>query len=166
MKFPPQNSVLGKFGPKNSNLSVLSENQCTEYLKDADSKSKFRFLKFWPQNPFWGKFGSKNLKFPLMSENWYAQYYKDADSESRLRFLKFWPPKSIFWQIWAQKVKSGIPGISTMLILIPTLVFEISDNKSIFWQIWALSSLAEYWHTECLDDVDSYSDLFFLSFQP
>ena len=29
-----------------------------------------------------------------------------------------------------------------------------------------LSSLAENWQTECLEDVDSHSDITFLSFEP
>ena len=45
LKFQPQNPFLGKFGPKNSELSVLSENWSTQYLKDANSESRLRFLK-------------------------------------------------------------------------------------------------------------------------
>ena len=63
---------LGKFCPKNSKLSVLSESWCTQYLKDANSKSRLRFLKFWPQNPFSGKFGPKNFKLFVLTENWYT----------------------------------------------------------------------------------------------
>ena len=44
LKFWPQNSFLGKFGPKNSKLSILSENWYTWYLKDADSYSNISFL--------------------------------------------------------------------------------------------------------------------------
>ena len=39
LKFRPQNPFLGKFGPKNSKVFVLSENWYTWYLKDADSRS-------------------------------------------------------------------------------------------------------------------------------
>ena len=46
LKFWPQSPFLGKFGPKNSKVSVLSENWCTQYLKDADPKCRLRFLKF------------------------------------------------------------------------------------------------------------------------
>ena len=45
---------------QNSKSSVLSENWCTMYLKDADSKSRLRFLTFGRQNPFLGKFVPKN----------------------------------------------------------------------------------------------------------
>ena len=59
-------------------------------------------------------------------------------------------------------------SISRMLILIPILVFWISNPNSIFWQIWAekfKSVFPENWHTEYLQDVDSYSDISFLKFQ-
>ena len=46
-----------------------------------------------------------------------------------------------------------------MLILIPTLVFWISNSKSIFTQIWAekveFFTLPESWYTEYLEDVIS-----------
>ena len=89
LKFRPQNSFLGKFGPKNSKLSILSENWCTKCLKDIDSKSGLRFLKFQPQNLFLGKFGPKNSKLSILSENWYPLYLKDADSYSNISFLDF-----------------------------------------------------------------------------
>ena len=46
LKFRPQNPFLGKFGSKNSKLSILSENWYTWYLKDADSYSNISFLNF------------------------------------------------------------------------------------------------------------------------
>ena len=53
-------------------------------------------------------------------------------------------PKIHFWANLGRKnqsclffLKIGTHGILTMLILIPTLVFWISDRKSIFGQIWA-----------------------------
>ena len=46
-----------------------------------------------------------------------------------------------------------------MLILIPTLVFWISNPKSIFTQIWVekveFFTLPESWYTEYLEDVIS-----------
>ena len=52
-------------------------------------------------------------------------------------------PKIHFWanlgwksQSFAFFLKIGTHGISMMLILIPTLVFWISDPKSIFGKIW------------------------------
>ena len=49
-------------------------------------------------------------------------------------FLRKFSSKS---QICSLFLKIGTHGILTMLILIPTLVFWISNPKSIFWQIWA-----------------------------
>ena len=60
--------------------------------------------------------------------------------------LDFWnsDPKIHFWANldWKSKscpffLKIGTHGILMMLILIPTLVFWISDPKSIFGKIWA-----------------------------
>ena len=46
LKFRPQNLFLGKFGPKNSKFSILSENWYSWYLKDGDSYSNISFLNF------------------------------------------------------------------------------------------------------------------------
>ena len=46
LKFWPQNPFLGKFGPKNSKLLVLSENWYTWHLNDADSYFSISFLNF------------------------------------------------------------------------------------------------------------------------
>ena len=46
LKFRPQNPFLGKFGPTNSKLSLLSENWYIWYLKDTDSYSNISFLNF------------------------------------------------------------------------------------------------------------------------
>ena len=85
---PSQNPFLGKFGLKNSKLSV-SENWYTYYLKDADSESRLRFLKCWPQNPFSAKFGPKRSKLFVLSENWYTWYLQDPDFYSNISFLNF-----------------------------------------------------------------------------
>ena len=45
-EFPILNLFLGKFGPKKSKLSVLSENWHAWYLEDTDSYSEFNFLNF------------------------------------------------------------------------------------------------------------------------
>ena len=62
------------FRPKNSKLSVLTENWHTWYLGGANSKSGLRFLKFRPQNQFLGKFGPTKLKLSLLTENWHTLY--------------------------------------------------------------------------------------------
>ena len=68
LKLRPQNPFLGKFGPKNSKLFVLSENWYTLYLKDADPESGLRFLKFRHQNSFLGKFWSEKSKLFVFLE--------------------------------------------------------------------------------------------------
>ena len=46
LKFQPVNPFLGKFGPKESKLSVLSKNWYAWYLKDAGSYFNIIFLNF------------------------------------------------------------------------------------------------------------------------
>ena len=89
------------------------------------------------------KFRPKNLKLSILTENWYTWHGGGADSKSRHRFLKLRPQNS-FWANLGRKsqsclfyLKIGTNGISRILILIPTLVFWISNPKSIFGQIWA-----------------------------
>ena len=100
------------------------------------------FCKFEILISFFGKFGLKKSKLSVLTENWHIWYLGSADFESRLRFLKFWP-KIHFWVNLGRKSQScpfsriiGMHGILMMLILIPTLVFWISDPKSIFGKIW------------------------------
>ena len=117
-------------------MSILTENWHTWYIGGVDSKSRLRFLKFWPQNPFLGKFGPKKSKLSVLTENWHTWYLGSADSESGLGFLKF---NLIFVgrksQSCAFFLNIGTHGILTMLILIPTYIFWISDPISIFGQI-------------------------------
>ena len=54
-----------KFRPKNSKLSVLTENWQTWYLWGADSKSGLKSLKFWPKINFWAISVRKSKKSPL-----------------------------------------------------------------------------------------------------
>ena len=91
------------------------------------------FCKFEILISFLGKFGQKKSKLSVLTKNWHTWYLGIADSESRFRFLKFWP-KIHFWENLGWKsqscpfsLKIGIHGILMMLILIPTLVFWISD---------------------------------------
>ena len=106
------------------------------------TKSRLWFLKFRPQNPFLSEFGPKTSMLFVLSENWSTQYLKDAGSEFRLRILKF-RSQNLFWANFGRKsqscsffLKIGMHGILTMLILITTLVFWISNSKSIFAQTW------------------------------
>ena len=57
-----------------------------------------------------------------------------------------------------------------LLILIPTLVFEISNPKSIFGKIWDknVKAICFTWklaHAQYLEDADSCFDISFLNFQ-
>ena len=62
-----KNNFWASLCPNLSNLSVLSEYRSTYYLKDANSKSRLRFLKFRHQNQLLGKFGHKNWKLFMLS---------------------------------------------------------------------------------------------------
>ena len=52
-----------KFRPKNSKLSILTQNWPIKKFGGADSKSGLSFLKFGTQNPFLGKFGPKSQSY-------------------------------------------------------------------------------------------------------
>ena len=131
----------------------MTENWLTWYFGGVDSGSRLRFLKFQPQNLFLGKFKPKKSKLSVFPENWYAWHLEDADFYSNFSFLKI-----------------GTQSVSTMLILIPTLFFSVSNPKSFFGQIWAENSelfiLTEDWHTWYIEDADSYSSNSFLNCQP
>ena len=45
-EIPSPKSIFGQIWAKSSKLFVLSENWYSQYVKDADSESKLRFLKF------------------------------------------------------------------------------------------------------------------------
>ena len=167
-----------------------------------------------------GKFGPKKSKLSVLTENWHTWYLGSADSESGLGFLKFRHLKIHFWANLGRKnqsclffLKIGTYGILTMLILIPTLAFWISDPNSIFGKIWAkkvkvvkfgwklthrvsrqcwflfrhyfsqfptlnpfldkfgpknskLINLTKNWHTWYIEDTDSYSVNISLNCQP
>ena len=179
-----------KFRPKNSKLSILTENWHTWYLGDADFGSGLTFSKLWPENLFLGKFGPKKSKLSVLPENWHTWYFDDANSYSNISFLNF---KTLiqFWANLGRKSQSYLfwwkicaRGISKMLILILALVFWISNPEPIFGQIWAGKVKAVYFawklahthththiyiythiHTQYLGDVNSYFDIIFLKFQ-
>ena len=69
--FDPKIHFWANLGRKSQSCSFFPENWhawhldnadswCTEYLKDADTESRLKFLKFWSQNPFLGKFGPRS----------------------------------------------------------------------------------------------------------
>ena len=65
LKFQPQNSFLGKFGPEKVKLSLLLENWHKWYLEDADSYFNISFLDFLPKIHFWGNLGQKSQSCPF-----------------------------------------------------------------------------------------------------
>ena len=101
----------------------------------------FLFRHYFPQlptlNPFLDKFGSKNSKLFILTKNWHTWYIEDADSYSDNSFLKC-QPKSIFGQIWAEKVKAVC------------FVWKLAHTQI---------------HTQYLEDVHSHFDISFLKFQ-
>ena len=156
---------------------VLPDNWHTWCLGGADSDySGLRFLKFRPQNPFLGKLGPKKWKLSVLPENWHIWYLGGTDSASRLRLPRF-RPQNPFSANLGRKIQScslclevGMQSISKMLILIPTLVFWISNTKSTFMQVWdkKVKAVRFAWklaHTQYLEDADSFFDISFVKFQ-
>ena len=104
---PKYHMYLGnftKFRWKKSQLSVLLENRHTQYLGGADSKSTLIFLKFRPKIYIWANSGQKSQS---------CFFCLKMDTHSMVKMLILIPtlifsipiPKSIFSQIWAEKVK-------------------------------------------------------------
>ena len=98
-------SIFVKICAKRSNLSILTGNWHTEYLKDADSYSVISFSNFLPEIYFWANLGRKKLF--VLPENRHMPCFEDADSYCNISFLNFqsWIH---FWPIWAEKVKAFI----------------------------------------------------------
>ena len=92
------------------------------------------FSQFPTLNPFLDKFGPKNSKLFILTKNWHIWML------ILIQTIIFWiaNPKSIFGQIWAEKVKA--------------VCFA-----------WKLAHT--HIHTQYLKDVDSYFDTSFLKFQ-
>ena len=123
-----------------SQLFVLSKSCHTWYLEDADSYLKICFLNFELKTYFLPNLGQKSHICPFCQKI-------VPHVTSRLLILvpafvfSISKPKSIFGQIWTEKLKvvqfDRKLSISTMLTLIPTLLFSASNPKSFFGQIWA-----------------------------
>ena len=134
---------MGKFELKNSKLSSFEKLSCQSWKLAYSVPRRCWFLlrhyysQFPTLNPFLDKFGLKNSNFFILTENWHTWYVEDADSYSGNSFL-IANPKSIFGQIWAEKVKA--------------VCFA-----------WKLAHT--HMHTQYLEDVDSYFDISFLKFQ-
>ena len=130
----------------------MSEHCYTWYLKDADS---YFNISFKSQFPLWSSLGQKSQSCSFLMKIGTHGILEVQICKSGLRFLKFGPPKSIFGQIWTEKLscpvwlKIGIQSVSTMLILIPTW-----HTRS-----YTRSCTRTYTHTR------SYFDISFLKFQ-
>ena len=167
---------MGKFRPKKSKLSILTENWYTWCLGSADSESGLRFLKF--RNPkFWANLDRKSqscsvwLKISTECVSTMVILIPTLFfSVSNTKFFldKFGQKSCLFW------LKIGTHGISRMLILIPTTVFWIANSRSTFGQIWAekVKAVCFAWklvhthtHTKYLENVDSYFDISFFKFK-
>ena len=110
--------VIGpKFGPKNSKLTILTENWHSWYPGVADSGSGPRFLKSWPQNSFIGKFALKKSKLSILHENWHTWYFGRTDSKCGVRFPKFRPQNS-FCSSLGQKNISCLFLFETLLLFL------------------------------------------------
>ena len=124
-------------------------------------------LDFWNSDlkrHFWANLGRKSQSCPFFPQNWHAWHLHDADS-----YFSEFPTLNPFLANLGQKsqsylfcLKIGAHVILRLLILVNLSPFlgKFGPRNS------KLSSLAENWHTECLGDVDSYSDITFLIFQP
>ena len=92
-QFPTLNPFLGKFGPKNSKLFILTENRHTWYIEDADSYSENSFLNCQPWIHFWANLGWKSQSclfcLKMTHKHMHTQYLEDADSYFDISFLKF-----------------------------------------------------------------------------
>ena len=167
---------MGKFGPKKSKLSVLTENWHTWYLGSADSESGLSFWNSDSKIHFWANLGQK-------SQN--CLFYLKIGTHVISTFLilvpilVFWisKPKSIFVQIRIEKLKvvqfgwklaHRVFGRCCFLFqyygsqfptLNPFLDKIEPENSKLF-------ILAENWHTWYIQDVDSYPDNSFLNCQP
>ena len=111
--------------------SLQHRQRYTRYLGRADSKFRLRFLKFLPQNPFLDKLGPKMSKLFVLPKNWYTWYLEDAGSTLNPFLGK--PRSKVPSHHFLLKL--GTQSILKMLILIPILVFSISNPKYIFVQI-------------------------------
>ena len=136
MKFWPENSLLGKFGPKKLKLSVFPENWHAWNIDDADPYSNISFLNFRLSIHFWANLGQKSQSCLICLRIWTQNVSTIWILIQTLFFLSlelsifFWtnPDRKIqscsFW------LKIGTHGISRILILIPTIVFLIANTRS------------------------------------
>ena len=133
-------------------------------------------LDFWNSDPkihFWANLGPKIQSCSLCLKIGAQSVLRMLIPDLELDFLNFDPKihflahlgwKSHSCPVWLTQ------SVSTMLILIPTLFFSVSNPKSFLDKFGPknlkLFILTEHWYTGYIEDADSYSDNGFLNFQP
>ena len=167
---------MGKFGPKKSKFSVLTENWHNGILEVQIPNPDFDFWISDPKNLFWANLGWKGQSFAFFLK---IGTHSISMMLILIPTLVFWisDPKSIFGKIWTKKVKVVQFGwklahrvsrrcwflfqhyVSKFPTLNPFLDKFGSKNSKLF-------ILTENWHTWYIEDADSYSGNSFLNHQP
>ena len=80
-----------KFRPKNSKLSILTQNWPIRELGGADSKSRLSFFEIRTAKSIFGQIWTEKSKLSVLPENWYTWYLEDVDSYSNISFLNLQP---------------------------------------------------------------------------
>ena len=133
-------------------------------------------LDFWNSDPkihFWANLGPKiqscSLCLKIGAQSVLRMLIPDLELDFlnfdlKIHFLAHLGWKSHSCPVWLTQ------SVSTMLILIPTLFFSVSNPKSFLDKFGPknlkLFILTEHWYTGYIEDADSYSDNGFLNFQP
>ena len=120
---------------RKSKLFVLAENWHIEYLEDANFYSDISFSQFPTLNPFLGKFKPKKVKIITFI----------------ITFMIFFPPNRLHYCDLRHRV--------------PYVVFMFCELVILQKKKSKMFVLPENWHTEYLEDADSYSEIGFLNFQ-
>ena len=80
-----------KFRPRNSKLSILTQNWPIRELGGADSKSGFSFFEIRTAKSIFGQIWTEKSKLSVLPENWYTWYLENVDSYSNISFLNLQP---------------------------------------------------------------------------
>ena len=86
--------VLGnfpKFRPKNSKLSILTQNWPSNEFGGADSKFGLIFFEIRNPKSIFGQIWAEKPKLSVLPENWYTWYLENVDSYSNISFLNLQP---------------------------------------------------------------------------
>ena len=159
-----------------SKLFVFPENWNVWHLDNADSYYSSSFLNFWPQIHFRANLGQKSQSCSFCLKIC-------THVISRLLILVptlvFWisKPKSIFGQIWTEKLKVVQFGwklahkVSRRCWFLFQHYFSQFPNLNLFLDKFGLKNsklfiLTKNWHTWYIEDADSYSENSCLNCQP